>query len=175
MPATLSVAVLAYIASGLLIGPEVAPAHPARAGRELTAYGATHRAWAAHHVADPNPRLVKGCCYLPKQSDGRDRYVALQYNTRNRVFSFVMHFGPRVTALTAKRIVRRELPPDARLVGHARKPTCEQFEYRSRMANRAVGTPTLGIEFLAHRAGGVYRGRVGDAVVASYVSATFGC
>jgi hypothetical protein len=130
----------------------------------LTGYGATKKAWAAHHVADPNPKLDPGCCFLPKQRDGNDRYFAVQYDG-GRVFLYEMDFAPRISATTARRLMRKEVPPDARLVAHVRKRTCEQLLYRSAMLKSATGDGNVGVEFSFSGVGGRYRGVVGDVIV----------
>ncbi len=66
----------------------------ASAAVRMNGYGATRKAWAAHHVRDPNPKLIKGCCYLPRQADGRDRYYAV-FQDGGRVYGYSMHFAPR--------------------------------------------------------------------------------
>jgi hypothetical protein len=91
--------------------PSGAAAHDStKQASRLTAFGAARQAWAAHHVADPNPKLFRGCCFLPKQNDGQDRYYAVQYE-KGRVVSYEMDFGPRVRAPIARLLMKREVPP----------------------------------------------------------------
>src|SRR5216684_6525383 len=72
--------VIGVVMALLLVLPTPASGHLGSSSRaELTAYGATRSAWNAQHIADPNPRLARGCCFLPKQRDGQDRYFAVQY------------------------------------------------------------------------------------------------
>ncbi len=121
-----------------------------------------------------NPKLVSGCCFLPKQRDGQDRYFTVQYDS-GRVFSYEMHFDPPVTAATARRLILlREAPPDARLRRDVRKSTCEQIEYRSSLLKNAIGTVVMGVELSRSAVGGRYRGIVGDVLVGG-VSAAVAC
>jgi hypothetical protein len=149
------------------------PALLGRSAVHLIAYGATRKAWAAHHVADPSPRLERGCCFLPKQADGQDRYYAVQYD-QGRVFSYEMHFAPKISASRAKLVVRREVPPDARLVRHARRRDCEILQYRSAAARRALGSASVGVALYTNVASGRYRGVVGGILVGPY-TVSAGC
>lgn len=146
-----------------------------RSGSPLTGYGATRKAWMAHHQVDPNPRLERGCCFLPRQNDGRDRYYAVLYDKHTRVYSYEMDFGPRVGERTALFLVKRDLPRDARLVGQKRKATCKQFVYRSAALKRALGYARVGVELSATGLGGPYRGVVGDAIVNSGIALDIDC
>jgi hypothetical protein len=141
----------------------------------LTGFGATKKSWAAHHVRDPNPKLASGCCFLPKQRDGQDRYFSVLYD-HSRVFSYEMHFDPPVTEATARRLILlHEAPPDARLRRDVRKPTCEQIEYRSSLLKNAIGTSVMGVELSRTAVGGRYRGIVGDILVGGGISAAVAC
>ena len=82
----------------------------ATAAVRMSGYGATSKAWAAHHRADPNPKLFKGCCYLPQQADGTDRYYSVQRNGKGRVYAYSMHFAPKVSATFVSFLLRREAP-----------------------------------------------------------------
>lgn len=141
----------------------------------LTGYGATRKAWAAHHRADSNPKLDKGCCYLPKQADGQDRYYQVQRDEHGRVYIYSMHFAPKVSARFAKALLRRhELPADARLVRSKRKAECLILQYRSAAAKRAVGSAVVGAGLYSNVAG-KYTGRVQDVNVIVGMTTSLGC
>jgi hypothetical protein len=143
---------------------------------ELTGYGATRAAWNAHHKEVKLSILRPGCCFGPQQNDGQFRYYNVQLNPRGRVFMYDMDFGPRISAGDARRrIQRQELPPDARLVAHKRKRECEQFQYRSARAKRAVGAASVGVEFASSASGGSYNGKVKKVTVGSLVSTKQDC
>jgi len=131
--------------------------------------GATRKAWLAHHVVDPNPKLIRGCCFLPRQKDGHDRYYDVMYD-RGRVFLYDMAFVPSVSARMARTLMVHELPADARLVKSRTKGTCAQFDYRSAMLKRATGHAAAGVEFSSDFVGGPYR----SGVVRSVLLSNFG-
>lgn len=103
-----------------------------------------------------------------------NRVTTRSQYSRARVFMYSMHFAPRVSAAVAYRLMKREVPPDARQVKRVRKATCEQAVYRSAMLKRATGSGTVGIELSATGSGGRYRGVVGDAIVGP-ISTDLGC
>lgn len=147
----------------------------ATASVRLTGYAATRKAWAAHHVADPNPKLFKGCCYLPKQADGTDRYYAVNRNEKGRVFNYGMHFAPRISATFARFLLRLdELPSDARLVRSKRKAECLILQYRSAAAKRALGYATVGAA-LYSSAAGPYTGTVREIIISATMTTGDGC
>lgn len=161
--------------AALIASPSGAAAHDStKQASRLTAFGATRQAWAAHHAADPNPKLFRGCCFLPKQNDGQDRYYAVQYE-RGRVVSYEMDFGPRVRAPIARLLMKREVPPDARIIARTIRQTCEQTEYRSPTLKRVLGYARVGVEFSSDEVGGPYRGLVRNVIIAQYVSVKLGC
>ncbi len=148
-----------------LVAPAAVTRNAAGASDQLTEYGATRQAWLSHHQIDPNPKLLRGCCFLPRQRDGTDRYFAVLYGDGTfappgRVFSFEMGFNPPISAAQARRVARREAPSDARVVAHARKRTCEQILYRSTKLRRALGYSTVLVELSRSGAGGRYTGVV---------------
>ena len=157
----------------LLAVPTAASGHHTKQTVALTGYGATRKAWAAHHRADPNPKLIRGSCFLPKQNNGQDRYFDVMYG-QGRVISYEMAFGPRITERFARFLMRKELPPDAHIVGQKRKPTCEQIVYRSATLKRILGDAHVGVEFSTTGAGGRYRGVVGDVIV-GFITLDIGC
>jgi hypothetical protein len=172
---TLLTLALTALTGGLVLG--VAAASPVV--DHLTEYGATRQAWLSHHKIDPNPKLARGCCFLPKQRNGTDRYYAVQYGDgsfapRGRVFDFEMSFDPPISAARAKGVARFEMPPDARVIAHARKRTCEQLLYRSATLRGALGYATVLAEFSRTGAGGRYVGVVGDILFLPASSLT-GC
>ncbi len=142
----------------------------------MTEYGATRKAWAAHHTADPNPKLEKGCCFLPRQSDGTDRWYSVTYNgPGGRVDSFEMSFAPAVPKALAKQILRREAPADAKLSFDVVKASCEILGYRSKRLSQ-VGLPAMTAALYRSAAGtGHYGSVVGDIMVSDYFSPKLGC
>jgi hypothetical protein len=165
----------ATLLAALIVLPGGSPAYDSSTQvSRLTGFGATRRDWAAHHVADPNPKLVRGCCFLPKQKDGYDRYYNVTYS-KGRVDSYGMDFLPRVRASTARLLMKEELPPDARVVARAKKGTCEQIEYRSATLMKLLGSPIVGVELSSDQVGGPYRNVVRDVIVAQYLSVKDGC
>jgi hypothetical protein len=145
----------------------------AAAAVRVTGFGATRKAWAAHHRADPNPKLIKGCCYLPRQADGQDRYYSV-LRDHGRVFNYSMHFAPRVSATVARSLLRTELPADARLLRSKRRAECLILEYRSAAAKRALGTGVVGAA-LYSSAAGRYTGRVADIIISEAMTTALGC
>jgi hypothetical protein len=144
------------------------------AQRELTGYGATRKAWYAHHKPAESSILIPGCCFGPRQNDGQFRYYNVQFSG-TRVFMYNMDFGPRKSSSDAREQMKRELPPDARLVAHKRKGRCEQFQYRSARAKRALGKALIGIEFASSATGGSYDGKVKKVTVGNLVSTSQPC
>lgn len=149
--------------------------------QRFTGYGATKKDWLAHHTPDPNPKLVKGCCFLPKQKNGTDRYFAVQYGDGTfappgRAFSYEMSFDPPISAALARVVVKREVPPDARLAGHRVRGTCEQFAYTSKTLTKIFGRgAVVGVEFSRTGAGGPYHSVVGDIILTPLNAPTQGC
>jgi hypothetical protein len=162
----------ATFALALALGATVAAA----ASRELTGYGATRAAWYAHHKEAKLSILRPGCCFGPQQNDGQFRYYNVQLNPRGRVFMYDMSFGPRIDASDARKRMKNELPPDARLVRHERKKRCEQFDYKSARAKRAMGQARVGVEFAADAtANDSYKGKVKKVAIGTLVSTTQDC
>lgn len=140
----------------------------------LTGFAATKKAWYAHHKLDRTPILVPGCCFGPRQNDGQDRYYNVQYSS-NRVYMYDMDFGPRVSASDARKQAAKELPADAKLVAHKKRPHCEQFVYRSAAVKRATGNRAVGVEFSSDVKSGPYDGKVKKIVVGSLVTTRERC
>jgi hypothetical protein len=156
----------------LALGTGVAAA----ASGDLTGYGAQKAVWNAHHKEAKLAILRPGCCFGPQQNDGQFRYYNVQLNPRARVFMYDMDFGPRIDASEARKRMKSELPPDARLVRHKRKKRCEQFDYKSARAKRAVGQGHVGVEFAADpSASDSYKGKVKKVAVGSLVSTSEDC
>jgi hypothetical protein len=147
----------------------------ARAAVRLTGYGATRQAWRAHHQPDPNPKFIKGCCYLPRQADGRPRYYAVTRDDKGRVFNYSMHFAPKIGATQAKAILRRtELPADAMLVRSKRRAACLILQYRSAAAKWALGGATVGAALYSSDTG-PYTGRVDEIIIGLALTTGAGC
>lgn len=96
----------------------------------LTGIGATKAAFAAHHQADPNPKLVPGCCFLPKEQSGGDHFITVTY-VKGRVFSYEIDYAPNAPLAIAESELGRELPSDAKLVSQVKKSECVMLQYRS--------------------------------------------
>jgi hypothetical protein len=161
--------------------------HPDPSQREPCPHcGATSRQFQHTFRAKARPvvSLTKGihrtlvanvnAVVLPRQNDGTDRYTLLVYQ-RGRVSGYEMDFGPRVSATVALVLMRREMPPDAHIVAHAKKRTCEQIVYSSAMLKKALGSSRVGVEFSATFGGGRYRGVVGNVVLNSYLNTSLAC
>jgi hypothetical protein len=165
-------AAVGALAFAFALGVTVAGA----ASRELTGYGATRAAWNAHHKEAKLTILRPGCCFGPQQNDGQFRYYNVQLSPRARIFMYDMDFGPRIDASDARKRVKSELPPDARLASHKRKKHCEQFDYKSARAKRALGRARVGVEFAADAtASDSYKGKVKKVAIGSLVSTTQDC
>jgi hypothetical protein len=73
-----------------------------------------------------------------------------------------MSFDPPISAAAARRVARREAPPDARMTSDVRKKQCEQINYQSTALLSAIGTPHMQAELSRTYTAGRYRGIVGD-------------
>ena len=104
----------------------------------LVGIGATKAAFAAHHQADPDPKLVPGCCFLPKERGGGDHIITVSYG-HGRVFSYEIDYAPNVSLATADAELASELPPDSKLVYRVRKSDCEMRQYKSAALLRIDG------------------------------------
>ena len=101
----------------------------------LTGIGATRSAFAANHTADPDPRLASGCCFGPKvhnsgASSGQDQYAPVQYGG-GYVIIETINYDTGTPRSEAIRLVRAELPHDARLVKTRRANVCLALLYKS--------------------------------------------
>lgn len=102
-----------------------------------TAFGATDEAWKSAHVADPNPKLVEGCCFLPRLPSGGSRYYSVAYTDTDgvsRVLNYSMRFEPAISVDSALAVVREEAAPHSSLAFSVRKRECLQVEYNSTTA-----------------------------------------
>lgn len=100
----------------------------------LTGYGATKKAFDAHHRADPK---LKGG-YLPRLKDGRD---SLQVTFPGGLALWlVVNFAPAVSDEAALGAVKRVLPPDAQRIRVVRRAGCEQWFYGSNLFVREVAS-----------------------------------
>lgn len=111
----------------------------------LTGFGATRATWNAHHTADPNPKLIQGCCYLPHvdNPDYSDTWN-LSASSGRYVDAITHSFAPGTTQARALAAVEKDdLPPDSRLVGSQRRRDCAEFAYRSPLLLRSDG-PGIG-------------------------------
>ena len=104
---------------------------------ELTSFGATTVTWNATHSVDPHaPKDVVSNGYLPRLSDGRDRFENVGFDsTVDRVFSMTLQFPiGSVDRAEAKRQVLAELPADAVQIFDVPEPTegdCQLVQYQS--------------------------------------------
>ncbi len=166
---------IAHVA--LLLAVVAAIAATASAARRpiLTEFGATRKVWFAHHVLDANPKLERGCCFLPRQRDGTDQYITVQYGAGTHVDMFEMDFAPTISIAYARQVVLREAGPGAKLVYDLKPAGCEQIEYRSSLLSRAVGGAMFA-ELSRNGSGGAPKGHVGDVLfIALSVGAHPGC
>lgn len=130
--------------------------HAGASNNGLTGFGATRRAWNAHHEADRDPKLVHGCCYGPKitttDRQSTDTWIAVMAD--DVISTYIRNFPTgtsRAEALAA--LARDDLPPDAKLVASKVGDGCELFLYRSATLGRA--NPDLGnaVSFDLHSGG----------------------
>jgi len=156
---------VALVATGLAAG-----------GASWAEYGATENAWKAAHVADPNPKLFKGCCFLPRNRDGSDRYYAVQYQRFggvSRVFGFSMGFVPAISVARARAVVREEAPPRSTLVFSLKRKDCLLVEYKSSMLGRAFRSKrTAMLAGFYSSAAGRFNGRTVAEII--FLPATLG-
>jgi hypothetical protein len=138
----------------------------------LTGFGATRAAWNAHHSRDVG--YASGCCFFPKNSDGSDRYITLEYQS-GRVASYEMLFKPAVPRAVALSELHRDVPSDARRVWDVKRATCEFVEYRSRALKAATGVGVMDLELSRTPLGGAYSGVVGDVLVGVGYGPSVGC
>jgi hypothetical protein len=112
----------------------------------LTGYGATRVNWDAHHVADLNPSLVRGCCFGPRicyfgQSEKTDTWITVRGD--DEIYNLQHNFSPHTSEQTATAAVTRlDLPRDAHLIRSKVGDGCKLFLYRS--ATVARERPDLG-------------------------------
>ena len=105
-------------------------------GPTLTGYGATRDDFAAGKR--PDPARPDGCCFLPKQDDGTDRYNSVRYDEDDRVVSYNMAFGPTIRIGDAENVIARELPRDATRVWTIPKRDCKLVQYRSALIRETL-------------------------------------
>jgi hypothetical protein len=105
-------------------------------GPTLTGYGATREDFA--EGKRPDPARPDGCCFLPKQNDGTDRYNAVRYDKDDRVIGYGMAFGPTVRLADAENVITGELPPDATRVWTIAKRDCKLVQYRSALIRETL-------------------------------------
>jgi hypothetical protein len=101
-------------------------------GTKWTEFGATEKAWRAPHTADPDPKLIDGCCFLTRLRNGLDRYYEVQYEKSggvSRVFNFSMRFQPALSLAAARAVVRREAPPQSKLAFSVKRSEWVQIGY----------------------------------------------
>lgn len=143
---------------------------------ELTGYGARRAVWNAHHKEAKLSFLRAGCCYGPLQDNGQYRYYNVQLNVRIRVFMYDMDFGPRIDEKEARKRIKSELPPDARVVRRVKKKHCAQLDYSSVRAKRAMGQAHIGVEFDADpTAHGSYKEKVQKVAIGTLVTTHEDC
>ena len=86
MFSSLYLAMVILLAALMALPSGAAARDSTKQASRLTAFGATRQAWAAQDVADPNPKLFRGCCFLPKQNDSKIGVRA----SRFRIPSFLL-------------------------------------------------------------------------------------
>ena len=105
-------------------------------GPTLTGYGATRDDFLERKRPDPdNP---DGCCFLPEQDDGSNRYNAVTYDDDDRVISYEMAFGPTIRLSEAENVIAEQLPPDATRVWTIPKRNCKLVQYRSALIRETL-------------------------------------
>jgi hypothetical protein len=149
-------------------GSDADPSSPkaGAAAATLHGFGASRRGFAAGKAPDPNPKLIKGCCFLPRQRDGRDRYYSVLYDERGHVYSYSMAYAPSASIAMARKIVRAELPGDASLLFDVKKSRCEIVQYRSRSVGRALrGTSVVDAALYSSTTGAQFNRRTVTEIV----------
>lgn len=113
-----------------------ADATAAKADGGLTGFGATRSAWNSAHTADPNTKLVKGCCYGPVidtvDQANADTY-SLAASAPNVISAITRNFAPHTTEAEALAALRQDLPPDAVQVQSKVEDGCKEFVYSSKL------------------------------------------
>jgi hypothetical protein len=151
------------------------------ASSKWTEFGATRKGWYSAHVPDPNPKLIKGCCFLPRQRDGTDRYFGVQYQDFgrgvSRVWVFEMWFAPAISFAAAKHVARSEAPPAARLVFTKRYSDCFRMTFRSSALSRAFKSKhaVMDVTLYSSATGGPFNGRSVMNMIFSPTSSFSGC
>jgi hypothetical protein len=165
---------IAHVALLLAVVAAIVATVSASRGPVLTEFGATRKVWFAHHT--PDAKYQNGCCFLPKQRDGTDRYYTVHYGAGTHVDMFEMGFAPTISVVLARLVVLHEAGPGARLVYDLKPAGCEQIEYRSALLSRAIGGAMFAELSRNGGTGGAPKGHVGDILfIALPVGAHPGC
>jgi len=162
----------------LVMAAAVTATSTSAASTKWTEFGATKRAWYSAHTPDPNPKLSKGCCFLPRQRDGADQFYGVQYERNGgvpRVFTFTMWFAPAISFAAAKTVARQEAPPGSRLVSSRRHSECFEMTFTSSALSRAFNSKQALMEvYVFSSPNGPFNGRTVMDII--FLSAkTAGC
>jgi hypothetical protein len=121
-------------------------------------------------VPDPNPKLTKGCCFLPRQRDGTDRYFGVIYQTFggiSRAFSYEMWFAAAISFTAAKNVVREEARPGSRFASSKRRGDCFTMTFKSSVLSRAFKSKSAVMEAALYSSGtsGPFNGRTVQDII----------
>jgi hypothetical protein len=150
-------------------------------GPRWTEFGATKAAWNSAHTPDPDPKLVKGCCFLPRVRGGLDQFYEVLYDKFGgveRVYGFSMRFNPSVSYSYAQAVVAREASPASRLVFSIKKGDCAQIQYASPLLTRAFHDKSAAMTASLYSSdSGPFTGRVTDIIFLNlpFKDRTVGC
>jgi len=132
-----------------------------------TEFGATKKAWYSAHALDPNMPPYRGCCFLPRQRDGVDRYNGVTNRAIGgvpRVVQFEMWFAPPISLAAARNIVLQEAPPGSKLVSFTRLSDCVLMAFKSSALTRAfksgslkASQPIMDVELQSSANGGPFK------------------
>ncbi len=98
--------------------PTASPKASAIANTEVTGFGATLKAWTAHHVADTSGNFIRGCCYNPdpelKSWGANFRYSDVVV-TGGIVTDYSLNLRENTKLADAQIAALAELPKDAKV------------------------------------------------------------
>lgn len=135
-------------ASGGISTPAPMSTAPGNPNNHLTGIGATTANWNAHHDADPDPKLVKNCCYGPlintDDDKGVDTWAAVQADP---IVSLYLRSFPAGTTRdqALSLLTAQDMPSDAKFVNSKIGDGCELFLYSSNLL--AAADPDIGSKF----------------------------
>lgn len=115
----------------------------------LTGFGATRDTWNAHHDANSDPDLDKGCCYGPQVSAPDNGGTADTWNlaaSSGDIVNNITHtFAPNTSQFEAQSEVEAsDLPKDAVVATTGSQAGCTTVIYTSASMGKAAPRDVLG-------------------------------